>query len=228
MSLTENGLSPADIMAMTNGNENGFGGTWTWVFFLFFLLAWGGGGLFGGGAASNLASDALTRAELYQGLGQQDVFRNQSDIASELSAFERDAANRWGNIQYEFMSQLAENRYAQQSGFCDINRNIDAVRYENAQNTCNIINTNNLNTRDILTNQNAGVQRILDYLNNDKIETLRTELQSANLTIQNMNQTTDILNTLRPYPTPAYLTCSPYTANNSAYAAFGCGCNSCG
>lgn len=115
MSLTENGLSPADIMAMTSGNnENGFGGTWTWVFFLFFLLAWGGGGLFGNGA-SNLASDALTRAELYQGLGQQDVFRNQSDIASELSAFERDAANRWGNIQYEFMSQLAENRYAQQN-----------------------------------------------------------------------------------------------------------------
>lgn len=49
MALTENGLSPADIMAMTQGdnNNNGFGGTWTWVFFLFFLLAWGGGGLFG-------------------------------------------------------------------------------------------------------------------------------------------------------------------------------------
>lgn len=42
MALTENGLSPADIMAMTQGdrNDNGFGGTWTWVFFLFFLLAW--------------------------------------------------------------------------------------------------------------------------------------------------------------------------------------------
>ena len=43
MALTENGLSPADIMAMTQGdnNNNSFGGTWTWVFFLFFLLAWG-------------------------------------------------------------------------------------------------------------------------------------------------------------------------------------------
>lgn len=39
MALTENGLSPADIMVMTQGdrNDNGFGGTWTWVFFLFFL-----------------------------------------------------------------------------------------------------------------------------------------------------------------------------------------------
>lgn len=116
MSLTENGLSPADIMAMTNsGNESGFGGTWTWVFFLFFLLAWGGGGLFGNNGTTGLVADALTQAELFQGLGQQDVFRNQSDIARELSSFERDAANRWGSIQYEFMQQLAENRFAQQS-----------------------------------------------------------------------------------------------------------------
>lgn len=74
MALTENGLSPADIMAMTQGdnNNNGFGGTWTWVFFLFFLLAWGGGGLFGGGSTQG----ALTRAELADGLGRQDMFRN--------------------------------------------------------------------------------------------------------------------------------------------------------
>lgn len=225
MALTENGLSPADIMAMTQGdrNDNGFGGTWTWVFFLFFLLAWGGGGLFGGGSATQ---GALTRAELADGLGRQDMFRNQDMILTEVSAFERDAANRWGNIQYETMKGLNDNRFAQQECCCTTNRNIDAVRYENAKNTCDIVNTNNLNTRDILTNQNAGVQRILDYLTADKIESLRTELQSANLTIQNMNQTTDLLNTLRPYPTPAYITCSPYIAN-SMYNAFS-GCSACG
>lgn len=226
MALTENGLSPADIMAMTQGdrNDNGFGGTWTWVFFLFFLLAWGGGGLFGGGSAAT--QGALTRAELADGLGRQDLFRNQDMILTEVSAFERDAANRWGSIQYEIMQGLNDNRFAQQECCCTTNRNIDAVRYENAKNTCDIVNTSNLNTRDILTNQNAGVQRILDYLTNDKIESLRTELQSANLTIQNMNQTTDLLNTLRPYPTPAYITCSPYTANNM-YNAFS-GCGTCG
>lgn len=224
MALTENGLSPADIMAMTQGdnNNNGFGGTWTWVFFLFFLLAWGGGGLFGGGSTQG----ALTRAELADSLGRQDMFRNQDMILTEVSAFERDATNRWGNIQYEVMKGLNDNRFAQQECCCTTNRNIDAVRYENAKNTCDIVNTSNLNTRDILTNQNAGVQRILDYLTTDKIEGLRTELQSANLTIQNMNQTTNLLNSLRPYPTPAYITCSPYTAN-SMYNAFG-GCGTCG
>lgn len=225
MALTENGLSPADIMAMTQGdrNDNGFGSTWTWVFFLFFLLAWGGGGLFGGSSA---AQGALTRAELADGLGRQDIFRNQDTILTEVGAFERDAANRWGNIQYEVMKGLNDNRFAQQECCCTTNRNIDAVRYENAKNTCDIVNTNNLNTRDILNNQNAGIQRILDYLAADKIESLRTELQSAHLTIQNMNQTTDLLNTLRPYPTPAYITSSPYTASN-IYNAFG-GCGTCG
>lgn len=154
------------------------------------------------------------------------MFRNQDMILTEVSAFERDATNRWGNIQYEVMKGLNDNRFAQQECCCTTNRNIDAVRYENTKNTCDIINTSNLNTRDILTNQNAGVQRILDYLTTDKIEGLRTELQSANLTIQNMNQTSDLLNVLRPYPTPAYITCSPYTSSN-IYNAFG-GCGACG
>lgn len=131
MSLVENGtsgLSIADAMALAKNNDGGmggFGGTWTWVFFLFFLLAWGGGGLFGGGGAGNTTMNAvregeLTRAELYNALGQQDSFANQSDIMREISAFERDAANNWGSMKYDnligvnnIMAQLANNAAAQ-------------------------------------------------------------------------------------------------------------------
>ena len=38
-----------------------------------------------------------------------------------------------------------------------------------------------LNTTDILESQNAGFQKILDFLANDKIDSLRSELQSAQL-----------------------------------------------
>ena len=55
----------------------------------------------------------------------------------------------------------------------ETNRNIDAVRYENAKNTCDITHNAQLNTRDILEAQNAGFQRILDFLTNDKIDSLR-------------------------------------------------------
>ena len=120
MALMENGgLSIADAMALAKDDNSGFGGTWTWVFFLFFLLAWGGGGLFGGGNNASREGE-LTRAELYSGLGQQDVFRNQSELMSELSAFERDATNNWGNMKYDnllgvnnIMQQMATNAAAQ-------------------------------------------------------------------------------------------------------------------
>ena len=230
MGLVENGsgLSIADAMALTkgaDGNAGNFGSTWTWVFFLFFLLAWGGGGFFGGGNSSR--EGELTRAELYNSLGQQDSFMHQSDIMRELSAFERDATNNWGEMKYDnligvnnIMSQMATNAAAQAQCCCETNRNIDAVRYENAKNTCDITHNAQLNTRDILESQNAGFQRILDFLTNDKIDTLRSELQSAQLQLGNMSQTTNLINYLRPYPTPAYITASPYT---SAYGGCGCG-----
>ena len=230
MGLVENGsgLSIADAMALTkgaDGNAGNFGSTWTWVFFLFFLLAWGGGGFFGGGNSSR--EGELTRAELYNGLSQQDSFMHQSDIMRELSAFERDATNNWGEMKYDnligvnnIMSQMATNAAAQAQCCCETNRNIDAVRYENAKNTCDITHNAQLNTRDILEGQNAGFQRIIDFLTNDKIDSLRSELQSAQLQLGNMSQTTNLINYLRPYPTPAYITASPYT---SAYGGCGCG-----
>ena len=224
MSLVENGtsgLSIADAMALAKNNDGGmggFGGTWTWVFFLFFLLAWGGGGLFGGGGNSTREGE-LTRAEMYNALGQQDSFANQSSILRELSAFERDAANNWGNMKYDnligvnnILTQMANNAASQAQCCCETNRNIDAVRYENAKNTCDITHNAQLNTRDILESQNAGFQRILDFLTTDKIESLRNELQSAQLQLGNMSQTTTLINTLRPFPAPAYITNSPYTA----------------
>lgn len=224
MALTENGgFSLADVMAMANGNTNGTGGTWIWVFFLFFLLAWGGNGFFGGNNAA--AGGALTRAELYNGLSQQDVFRNQSEIASELRAFERDAANNWGNVKYDNLqnlyalqtqmnngfcstnNNLMENRYSASNGFCNVNRNIDAIRYENAKNTSDIIYANNANT-----------QKILDAFAQQQIQTLRDELSTTRNALSNNLQTQNILGALQPVPRPAYVTASPYTATNY------CGC----
>lgn len=223
MGLVENGggLSIADAMALAgNRNEGGlFEGNSAWVFFLFFLLAWGGGGGFFGGGGNSTREGELTRAEMYNALGQQDSFVNQSNIMRELSAFERDAANNWGAMKYDnlmgvngIMSQMAANAAAQAQCCCETNRNIDAVRYENAKNTGDVVHNAQLNTRDILESQNAGFQRILDFLTNDKIESLRNELQSAQLQLGNMSQTTTLINTLRPFPAPAYITNSPYTA----------------
>ena len=96
---------------------------------------------------------------------------------------------------------------------CETNRNIDAVRYENTKNTC-----------DIITAGQANTQRIIDIMTQDKIEALRTELQSAQLALQNNAQTQTLINELRPCAIPAYLTCSPYTALGYGNSGCGCGC----
>ena len=136
MALENGGFSLADAMAMANGGNNGgisMGSTWIWVFFLFFLLAWGGNGFFGGGNNS-AAEGALTRAELYQGLGQQDVFRNQSDISAQLNAFERDAANNWGAVKYDNLQNLNNLQTTMSNGFYGLGNQLNENRF--AQQEC--------------------------------------------------------------------------------------------
>ena len=89
----------------------------------------------------------------------------------------------------------------------ETNRNIDAVRYENAKNTCDIINANTANT-----------QRIMDMLAQNQMQNLRDELYSTRAALSNNIQTQNILGALQPVPRPAYVTSSPYAANNY------CGC----
>ena len=75
---------------------------------------------------------------------------------------------------------------------------------------------NTLPARVLQRNKNPG---------QDKIQSLQTELQSAQLQLSNQAQTNNIINALRPTAVPAYLTCSPYQAM-MGYG--GCGCNTCG
>ena len=62
-------MSIADAMALKDDGGM-FGGNNSWIFFLFFLLAWGNGGF--GGGNGNLQG-ALTRAEMYDGFNSQDI-----------------------------------------------------------------------------------------------------------------------------------------------------------
>ena len=60
------------------------------------------------------------------------------------------------------------------------------------------------------------------------MQELRDQLQAAQLQLGNVVQTNTLISTLRPFPTPAYITCSPYTAANGfggyGNCGSGCGC----
>lgn len=204
-----NDFTVADALALSKngGSADGFGGTWTWVFFLFFLLAWGGGGLFGGGA--NTASEgALTRAAMYESNNMQDMYNGMENLSNQINNFQTTSTNAWGNIRYDNLknmsdlsAQIAQNRYAADQCCCETNRNIDALKFTLSKETSD------------------GIQKIADMINEDRIETLRSQLTDARNQITNLIQSNNIINQVRPFPTPTYLV-------NAPYGAYSGGCNS--
>lgn len=220
----DNGYSLADAVALTNGNNRGiFNEDLIGILFLFFIMgARGGwGNLFGGDPAT--ANGMLTRAELMDGF-------NYNQIENGIRGLEKGLCDGF-YAQNTTMLQgfngvtraIDQARFDSQACCCETNRNIDGLRYEGAKNTCDIINAATLNTRDIIDSQNAGFQRILDFMTTDKIESLRSELQSAQLALQNNAQTQTLISTLRPCPVPAYPSCSPYEI--ASWSRCDCGCN---
>lgn len=126
-------------------------------------------------------------------------------------------------MQNDFHNQAGFNNLANQisSGYCNIERGQDDMKYALAQATNQILVSNDKNT-----------DRIINYLTQTELDALRTELQSAQFQLSQLSQTSNIVNQLMPVAKPAYLTCSPYAAvmgyNNYGFNnGCGCGCGNC-
>lgn len=218
------GLTVADALALQDRNRNDdmWGGNGSWVFFLFFLLAWGGGGFgFGGNGA---LQGALTRGELCQDMNMQGLENGirgvQQGLCDGFYAQNTTMLNNFNGIQRDLCTGFANtSALIQQARFdakeccCETNRNIDAVRYENARNTCDIVNAirdDGNATRALITaNQMQDLR--------DKLADRDRELMAASFQISQQAQTTRIIDEIKPCARPAYLTCSPYTS----YAPYG-------
>lgn len=112
------GLTTSDVLAMRNYDDHDrycddgmFGGNGSWVFFLFFLLAWGGGG-FGWG---NRGNEYLTQAEMQRGFDTQAIITKLDGLSNGL----------------------CDGFYAQNTtmlqGFNTVGRAIDQARFDSQQ-----------------------------------------------------------------------------------------------
>ena len=212
----ENGLSVADALALDK-SDGAFGGNGAWMMmFLFFLLAWGGNG-FGGWGNCNAAQGALTRGELCQDMNFQSLENAvrgvQIGLCDGFYAMNTGMLNGFSGVN----NAIQQAQFAAQQCCCETNRNIDAVRYENSKNTCDIVNAIKADgdaTRALMT-QNA-------------MQSLRDQLQTANFQLSQQAQNATLINAIRPTPVPAYVTCSPYESNMYASGCYrnvnGCGC----
>lgn len=242
--FSSNCMSPADMAAVMGTNNRGndaFGGygadmiIWLIVIAAIFNGGFGFGGWGGnGGFNSPAGQGALTRTDIDAALSTKGIESGITGIGTQL-------CNGFNSVN----SNISNLGYNLQNCCCDLKQGLGEVNYNLAAQTNILQNTVNNNGtaiqqalnsgfRDVIDAQNAGTQRIVDLFTQDKIQSLQTELQSAQLQLSNAAQTNNIVNALRPTPVPAYLTCSPYqTIVNPTGFAFGvsgngCGYNACG
>lgn len=111
------------------------------------------------------------------------------------------------SAKYELNNGITNNRF-------ELTRNVDALRYDTAQQTCAIT-----------THDTANTQKILDKLcsmeasaKDNEIARLRSDLQAAQLTLAQGVQTQTIVSALTPPAAkPAYIVPNPYCNNGFAY-----------
>lgn len=227
----------SDIAAVTDGNRNNngmFGGDWSaWIilFLLFGLFGNGGcgggfGGGFGNGGGAGFQGYA-TRADINEGFAlnnlQSGITAIQQGLCDTTYALNNAITGGFHSVE----RQLADC-------CCGTQRAIDGVNFNMAKGFCDLGQVINGSTRDILENQNSNTRAILDFLTNDKIESLRSENQSlkfqASQTAQNafitanqQAQTAELIRRLgADCPTPAYVV-QPPTPVRFPYND--CGCN---
>ena len=232
------------VVDVYNGNNNGgFGGMWgdgLWAIIILAMLGFGGygyGGGFGGFGGGVGLNGALTRAELYDGFALQNIDSAvrgvQQGICDSTYALNNSLMSGFHGVD----RAVCDLSHQISDCCCTTQRNIDSVRYDMATGFCNLGNTIQSTTRDIIDSQNAGTRAILDFLTNDKIDSLRSEnqalkfsasqdRQNALLTTAMTAQTNALIDRIAPYPVPAFNVCAPY--NYGGYGGYGGHGNGCG
>lgn len=264
MAFNENGggLSAADVAAVTgnNGYGNGgwgFGGDGAWWLLVLFLFAanngWGNGFGFGGGnGAIPYMLNNNTNNDVQRGFDQQAIMGGINGLTSAVSNGFANAEISRCNSQANILQTLNNNNNAVTSGMnalamslqnccCENRSGIADLKYTIATENCADRSAVSDGIRDIIANQSANTQAILDKLCQQEIDTLKTQnanlqtqINLANLKASQTDQTARILadnaaqtvaleQYLNPAPVPAYMVQNPNccaTANS-----YGCGCN---
>lgn len=210
--MDNSGYSLSDIAAlMGNNRDNNFLEGNGILIILFFFLMFGGG--FGGFGANAATQGALTRAELAQGFADNQVLNKLDNITSGLCNQTYDLTNTMSN-------GFNANTLAMTNGFNNVNMGINNLGYQNQQCCCELktaIHAEGEATRQLIQ------QNTIDGLN-AKLADRDRELLTANLQLSQQAQNATLINSLRPFPQPAYITTSPYTSVNGFGCNNGCGC----
>lgn len=251
------GLSASDVALLSgnNGrNGDGFGadgyGIWIIVFLIFAVFGWGGNG-FGGnrgnvsngsGALDNyvLASDFATLqrqlSDSFSNLTAQSRYI-QNGICDGFYAMNTSLLNGFAGVNNSIMTNGYETRNVINNVSsqlanccCSLEKGQMETNYLNAQNTCALQNTMNMNTRDIVDSVNANYRALHDEIvanriedKNAQITAQQNEINSLRLAASQSAQNAYLLSELKPCPSPSYIVPNPNCCYNYQVTG-GCGC----
>ena len=229
--MNESGLSAADVALL---NNDGMGG-WNGMIWLFAILALMGGGFGWGGnnVANALGYENLaTSAEVQRGFDAQNSMAQSRDIlsavtngtAQTIASSTQNATNaisaikdgnaalirEFGNVE----SALTALSGKQQECCCEILRGVDGVNYNGALNTASINASiadakyaSALNTAAINETTTAQTQKILDAIQQNKIESLQAQVSNLELQNQLAGVVRYPMNTMYGVPSPCFGGC---------------------
>lgn len=232
--------------AANNNYGNGMFGDGAWWLIILLFFGWGGNGFGWGGNGGAYMNGALTRGDLCQDISFNNldsaVRSLQSGLCDSTYALNNAIQNGFAttaqtlcagfngvdrsilttsNQTQQAINQLGFNL---QSCCCNLSREIEGTRTAIVQQTCDLIN-----------NQNANTQRIMDFMCQEKIAGLQAENAALTTQLSQNAQTNAIVSALSPkQPMPAYQVYPPYPVlgqyglnpfNNGGNCNNGCGCN---
>lgn len=226
------------------GNNGGMFGSDGWWAIILFALIFGRGGYggFGGGNAGgsgNCATPEDVRAAVDQQTLISKLDQQTYGLADSTYALNNTITNGFHGVD----NAICNLGFQTQSGFnslgaqlasccCDIERGQDRIANQITSCCCDVERQIERGFCETNANIAAQTRGIIDYLTNEKIDSLRAENQSlrfaasqdrqnAYLTTAMNAQTTALIDRIAPYPVPAFPVCAPY--NHSGYAGYGFG-----
>lgn len=159
------GMTPADIRAITDGNGDGmFGGNGIWFLAILFLFGFGGGGF------GNQRGNAATTEDLASGFNFSALQGKTNDILAAVNNNNQVLGNAICQLGYQDAQNFANLSQQLASCCCETQRSIDSVKFDMANYACAV----NANTT-------AQTQKILDALSQNKIETLQGQVNQLQL-----------------------------------------------
>lgn len=232
---SSSGIQPTFELAGANGGYGGygFGGEGLWFIIILALLFCNGGGF--GGWGNNGINNLATTDYISSEFTQRDInsgFQNTNNLIS--SGFSDNATNLC-NLRSDVLTgnmglqnSILDSKYANALGTSNTQRDIllQTTQLENQASVNALTMQSKMDECCCNIRQEglANTQKILDTLNQNTIDNLREQVNDLKNTITATSTTNNVINSVRPFPVPAYITSSPYQSIYNPYSyAYGYG-----